>query len=64
MDTLTNKERVINDILLVQKQLSNPKCVIINSDGRIFHSYSKSEIEMADHVLTELLNMIKRSSKV
>lgn len=59
MDIPKNRQRIINDIVLVQKQLSNPNCVILNEDGRIFHAYSKSVIEMTDNILNELLKGVK-----
>ena len=56
---MQEKNRLISNIVVLQKALSNPLCTILSSeDSRIIFGYQKGTIEFADGLLDEIKKIL------
>lgn len=56
---MQEKNRLISNIVVLQKNLNNPLCTILSSeDSRIIFGYQKGTIEFADGLLDEIKKVL------
>ena len=56
---MQEKNRLISNIVVLQKNLANPLCTILSSeDSRIIFGYQKGTIELADDLLDEIKKVL------
>ena len=59
---MTEEKRIMENILIIQKCLSNPDLTILSGDSKVMMAYGKGVVDMIDNILEDFRGYLKEKA--